>query len=231
MAGFGGRLKSGKTVFGFEAGKTGGKGGLLLLMRPAALGAGHQDDALRRRDASQALAVVQAHQELRVGIGQRGQCLRVGQQRAHFGHDAAAALLAGGHHDFLPAGNALLRPFALRPCHRTAADNGDNGRHAQLHAFLQGEIHALARRHGLHQRNRQRRLVFRRPVVQNFRHGGTLVQPRKHGGILAAVAVEQRDFFARAAAQNVQMAHHIVGQRDGCAAGERGVGEEAGHNR
>ena len=74
----------------------------------------------------------------------------------HGGNAVAAALFAGGDHDFLPAFYPFLRALAAEFDDAAAAGYRKNIGNTQLYTFLQGEIHALAAGYGLNQLNGER---------------------------------------------------------------------------
>ena len=193
--------------------KAGGKSLLLFCCRPTAFGADHKRNVARRGGRFlQALRMVQAQQQPRIGRRQIRQRFAVALQRPHLRHHVAPALLAGRHHDFLPARHPFVGTLAGQPHNAALAQHRPNFGHAQFHAFLQGEIHALAAGHRLYQRDAQRRFIGRCRFIQHQSRRAPLFQRREPGGISAAVAVEQSDFFARLHPQHMQMAQHIIGQ-------------------
>ena len=94
---------------------------------------------------------------------------------------------------------------------------------------MQGEIHALAAGNGLHQRDGERAFVFRLPLGGDVALGVAFADGLQGSVKIVACAIEERDAVACVQAQNVDMAHDVIGQAKRGLQGERGGEIEAWH--
>ena len=101
---------------------------------------------------------------------------------------------------------------------------------AEFDAFLQGEIHAIARGDGLYQCDVEWGLVVDCVFVQDLGFGAAFFQKGQPCGMCLAFAVEESDVFVGADAQDVEVADDVVGQGNGLSDGKVFGQVESGHS-
>ena len=120
----------------------------------------------------------------------------------HLWHHIAAALLAGADHHLLPLLAFLLQPIGGQlDAAALGEERGDAG-DAELHGFLDGEVHLVATADHLAQMDGEGGLHRAGLATVDVHVHRLLADAGDGGGILVAVAVEQLELLTRLHAQH-----------------------------
>ena len=123
-------------------------------------------------------------------------------RHAHLGHGIATALLAGTDHHFLPLLAFFLQPIGGQLDAAALGEEGRDAGDAELHGFLDGEVHLVAAADHLTQVDGERGLHRAGLATVDGHLNGLLAHTGDGGGVLVAVAVEQLELLARLHAQH-----------------------------
>jgi hypothetical protein len=120
--------------------------------------------------------------------------------------------------------------FGVEFDHGTLGEERHDARHPELGGLLHDEIHALAARDALQQRDLQRRLAFDIVVRENLRRDALASGRLERRRELPSGAIEQGERRARRKAQDArQMLPRLRGQHDLGTLGECAGHMDSGH--